>query len=214
MTDLAVQRRRMVEDQLIANGVADARVLAAMGEVQRELFVPDELRDQAYLDGPLPIGEGQTISQPLIVALMAEAAEIAPGDHVLDVGTGSGYAAAILGRLAGHVWSVERLPALADRARAALAAAGCSNVEVICADGSLGWAAAAPFDAILVAASGPDLPATLQRQLRIGGRLVMPVGARGEGQRLVRVRRTGPHGWQQDDLGGVAFVPLIGAEGW
>jgi protein-L-isoaspartate(D-aspartate) O-methyltransferase len=214
MTDFAALRRRMVEDQLVANGVADVRVLEAMGNVPREAFVPERLRPQAYADGPLPIGEGQTISQPLIVALMAEAAEIKAADKVLDVGTGSGYAAAVLARLADRVCSIERLEPLAERARGTLAALGVTNVEVISGDGSLGWPPEAPFDAILVAASGPDVPPALERQLAVGGRLVMPVGPRGESQRLVRVRRTAAEAWTREDLGGVAFVPLIGAGGW
>jgi protein-L-isoaspartate(D-aspartate) O-methyltransferase len=214
MTDFAALRRAMVEDQLVARGVRDPRVLAAMGEVPREAFVPEAVRDRAYEDGPLPIGEGQTISQPLIVALMAEAAQIDPGDRILDVGTGSGYAAAVLARLGRFVWSIERIATLAERARAALAGLGLDNVEVVCGDGSLGWAPQAPYDVIHVAASGPGVPAALERQLAIGGRLVMPVGPRGEGQRLVRVRRTAEGRWERDDLGGVAFVPLIGAGGW
>jgi protein-L-isoaspartate(D-aspartate) O-methyltransferase len=214
MTDFAALRRRMVAEQLTPNGVADPRVLEAMANVPREAFVPERLRDQAYADGPLPIGEGQTISQPLIVALMAEAAELRPTDKALDIGTGSGYAAAVLARLAGRVWSIERLEPLAERARATLAAQGITNVEVISGDGSLGWPPEAPFDAILVAASGPDVPPALERQLAVGGRLVMPVGPRGEGQRLIRVRRTAADAWSREDLGGVAFVPLIGAGGW
>jgi protein-L-isoaspartate(D-aspartate) O-methyltransferase len=214
MIDFAALRRAMVEEQLVARGVADPRVLAAMGEIPREAFVPEALRARAYEDGPLPIGEGQTISQPLIVALMAEAARIAPGERILDVGTGSGYAAAVLARLGRFVWSIERLEPLAERARATLVELGIANVEVICGDGSLGWPPQAPYDVIHVAASGPAVPATLERQLAVGGRLVMPVGSRVDGQRLIRVRRTAEGSWERDDLGAVAFVPLIGAGGW
>lgn len=214
MIDFAALRRAMVEDQLVARGVKDAGVLRAMGAVPREMFVPEPLRPRAYDDGPLPIGEEQTISQPLIVALMAEAASIAADDRILDVGTGSGYAAAVLACLGRFVWSVERIARLAERARAALAALGTDNVEVICGDGSLGWPLQAPYDVIHVAASGPAVPAALKGQLAVGGRLVMPIGASVDGQRLVRVRRTAEARWEEEDLGAVAFVPLIGAGGW
>lgn len=214
MSDFAALRRTMVEEQLTARGIADPRVLAAMGAVPRESFLPEPLRAQAYDDGPLPIGEGQTMSQPLIVALMAEAARIGPDDRILDVGTGSGYAAAVLARLGRFVWSIERIAALAERARTTLAGLGVANVEVICGDGSLGWPPQAPYDVIHVAASAPVVPATLQQQLALGGRLVMPVGPSREHQRLVRIRRTAAAAWAQDDLGAVVFVPLIGAGGW
>jgi protein-L-isoaspartate(D-aspartate) O-methyltransferase len=206
-------RRRMVERQLAARDIADPRVLAAMAKVPRELFVPTGLHERAYDDGPLPIGEGQTISQPYIVALMAQAAEIGPGDRVLDVGTGSGYAAAVLAELAREVCTIERLPRLAEAARERLAP--WPNVLVLCGDGSAGVPEGAPYNAILVAAGAPVLPAALRDQLAPGGRLVIPVGEPGIGQRLMRLRRGRDDDEDvEEDLGPVAFVPLIGVEGW
>ncbi len=207
-------RRHMVARHLAGRGIGDPAVLAAMGDVPREAFVPAVERAHAYEDRALPIAEGQTISQPYVVALMAEALELAPGDRVLEVGTGSGYAAAVLARCADHVVSVERVPALAVAAADVLDRLGVTGVEVHVADGTLGWPAAAPYDAVVVTAGGPDVPAALLDQLAPGGRLVMPAGPPG-GQRLVRVRRSaegevGP----AEDLGGVAFVPLIGEQGW
>ena len=180
----------MVERQIAARGIRDERVLSAMREVPREAFVPENLREFAHDDTPLPISEGQTISQPYIVALMAEAAGIGPLDRVLDVGTGSGYAAAVLSRLAERVYSIERHASLAEAARQRLEALGYTNVEVRVGDGSRGWPEAAPFDAILVAAGAPDVPDALKRQLAIGGRLVIPVGGEERSQRLLRLRRT------------------------
>lgn len=214
MIDLAGQRERMVRTQIAARGVTDARVLAAMGQVPREAFVPARIGEFAYEDSPLPIAEGQSISQPYIVALMAEAARVKPGDHVLEIGAGSGYAAAVLAQVADHVWTVERHGSLAEAARKALTEQGCENVEVRHADGSCGWPEAAPFDAIVVAAGGPRIPEALKAQLRIGGRLVMPVGDSQRRQMLVRLTRTGQDTWREDDLGPVAFVPLVGAHGW
>ncbi len=206
-------RARMVERQVAARGVSDPRVLDAMRVVPREAFVPPGQAARAHADGPLPIGEGQTISQPYIVALMAEAARIGPGDRVLEVGAGSGYAAAVLSRLAARVFAVERLSALAEAAAERLARLGCANVAVRAGDGTLGWPEAAPFDAIVVSAGGPEVPEALMAQLAPGGRLVMPVG-RDEGiQRLLRLTRS-RDGWVEDDLGAVRFVPLIGAQGW
>lgn len=209
----AAARRRMVEQDLAARGVHDPAVLAAMGTVPREVFVPDDLIEHAYDDGPLPIGEGQTISQPYVVALMLEAAELAFGARLLEIGTGSGYAAAVAARMGVRVWTIERLAALADGARGRLAALGIEGVEVRCADGTLGWPEVAPFDAVVVTAGGPTVPPTLLDQLADGGRLVMPVGLRDGHQELLRVRRAGG-AFRTEDLGGVQFVPLIGVEGW
>ena len=207
-------RRHRVARHLVARGITDPAVLAAMATVPREAFVPPAERRHAYDDRALPIAEGQTISQPYVVALMTEALELAPDDRVLEVGTGSGYAAAVLAGCAGSVVSVERVPALAAAAAAVLADLGVAGVEVHVADGTLGWPAAAPYDAIVVTAGGPDVPAALVDQLAPGGRLVLPAGPLGR-QRLVRVRRTDDGGvGPVEDLGAVAFVPLIGEQGW
>lgn len=203
----------MVERHLRARGVRDARVLGAMEVVPREAFLPPDLADSAYEDRPLPIEAGQTISQPYIVAVMTEALALLPHERVLEIGTGSGYAAAILSRVAKHVDTVERIEPLAITAAERLAALGYTNVDVHVGDGTLGWARFAPYDAIVVAAGGPDLPPALLDQLVIGGRLVMPVGS-GRAQELVRVTRTGAATYQREELGAVLFVPLIGAQGW
>jgi protein-L-isoaspartate(D-aspartate) O-methyltransferase len=207
------QRERMVATQLRDRGIRSAAVLAAMASVPREAFVERGYEDAAYDDTALPIAAGQTLSQPYIVALMAEAAEIGPGDKVLEVGAGSGYAAAVLGRLAAHVTAIERHAALADGARRRLAALGVGNVDVVVGDGTLGWPAGGRFDAILVAAGGPEVPAALKAQLADGGRLVMPVGEPRH-QRLVKLRRHGEAGFEQEVIADVAFVPLVGAQGW
>jgi protein-L-isoaspartate(D-aspartate) O-methyltransferase len=212
MADPAKLRRSMVERQLKARGIGNAHVLAAMAEVPRERFVPERLAGFAYDDGPLPIGEGQTISQPYIVALMIEAADVSPGDRVLEVGAGSGYAAAVLSRIAERVFAVERHASLAESARQRLDELGYANVVVVEADGSLGLAEESPFDAILVAAASDRVPEPLKRQLAIGGRLIVPVGSTSL-QSLRRLTRTGADQWREDDLGGVRFVPLIGAPG-
>ncbi|MCX5743876.1 MAG: protein-L-isoaspartate(D-aspartate) O-methyltransferase [Proteobacteria bacterium] len=211
--DLTTARQTMVDRHLRARGVRDPRVLLAFDVVPREAFVPSALASAAYDDRPLPIEAGQTISQPYIVALMTEALALAPGDTVLEIGTGSGYAAAVLAKLARHVYTVERHVELADAARDRLAALGFSNVEVRCSDGTLGWPEHAPFDAIVVAAGGPEVPRALLDQLEIGGRLVMPVGPAHE-QQLVRVTRDGIVAYRREELGAVQFVPLIGAQGW
>ncbi len=209
----AAARARMVADDVAARGVRDPRVLAAMRVVPRERFVPPALAELAYADRPLPIGEGQTISQPYVVAWMAEALELAPTDRVLEIGTGSGYAAAVLAQLTPHVWSIERVPALAARARANLAAAGVATVQVVEGDGTLGLPALAPFDAIVLTAAGPAVPPALCAQLADGGRLVAPVGAQDGPQELVRLRRAGAR-LELEALGAVQFVPLIGAQGF
>ncbi|MBW8754330.1 MAG: protein-L-isoaspartate(D-aspartate) O-methyltransferase [Sphingomonadales bacterium] len=213
MADYGYNRRdRMVERQIMARGIDDTNLLHAMREVPREVFVPENLAEFAYDDTPLPIAEGQTISQPYIVAAMIEAAEVQPGDKVLEVGAGSGYAAAVLSRIADRVFAIERHKPLADAAERRLGALGYRNVSVIAGDGSGGLPGEAPFDAILVAARGPEAPEALKRQLKIGGRLVIPVGGE-DLQTLWRVTRTAEAEWTSDALEQVRFVPLIGAHG-
>ncbi len=206
------QRQRMVDTQIAARGVRDRRVLGAMRIVPREAFVPEDLADAAYADKALPIGAGQTISQPYIVALMAEALSLAPTDRVLEVGGGSGYAAAVMSLLAGEVFVIELHPALAEAAEARLAELGYRNVHVTCGDGTKGWPEHAPFDAISVAAGGETEPPALREQLAVGGRLVIPVGRDADNQELLRLRRTGEDEWERTSLGRVHFVPLVGAE--
>jgi protein-L-isoaspartate(D-aspartate) O-methyltransferase len=205
-------RQVMVETQIKRRGVLDPRVLAAMAKVPRHRFIPRHLWEQAYSDYPLPIGEEQTISQPYIVALMTEALELSGPEKVLELGTGSGYQAAVLGELAAEVFSIERISSLARVAEQVLASLGYANVHVIVADGTLGWSAEAPFDAILVTAGSPQVPPPLLDQLAMGGRLVIPVGDRYT-QTLTRVRRT-PDGLKHEYLGGCRFVKLIGRHGW
>lgn len=213
MTDrFADMRKQMVERQLVHRGMRDERVLAAFAKVPREAFVPAELAEYAYEDNPLPIGEGQTISQPYVVALMAEAARIGRGARVLEVGAGSGYAAAILAELATEVVTIERHGLLADKARATLDRLGYTNVTVIEGDGSLGLPVRAPYDAILVAAGAPAPPESLKEQLADGGRLVIPVSVNSH-QDLKVITRRGDV-FEETSLGGVRFVPLLGAEGW
>jgi len=206
-------RLRLIERDLEGRGLDDPVVLAVMGAVRREFFVPIDLVEHAYEDRPLPIASGQTISQPYIVALMASAASIEPTDRVLEVGTGSGYGAAVLGLLAAEVWSIERHRSLARAALRRLRHEGYSNVHVAAGDGSLGWPDEAPFDAIVVTASGPEVPSALQNQLADGGRLILPLGPGGGAQSLLRITRRGDT-FETDDLGLVRFVPLIGAQGW
>ena len=203
----------MVEHHIAARGIADERVLAAMGSVRRERYVPTDAAEFAYEDRPLPIGVGQTISQPYIVALMAQAAEVGPMDRVLEVGTGSGYGAAVLSNLAAEVWTIELHESLAETARRQLHAEGVNNVHVLVGDGTLGWPEAAPFDAVVVTASGPAVPVALREQLCDGGRLIIPAGPENGDQSLLRIRRIGD-GYEREDLGAVRFVPLIGAQGW
>jgi protein-L-isoaspartate(D-aspartate) O-methyltransferase len=206
-------RRDMVDRQIASRGIKDSYVIAAMREVPREAFVPAKLAEFAYEDSPLPIEAGQTISQPYIVALMIEAAGVRPGDKVLEIGAGSGYAAAVLGRIAGKVLAIERHRELADTASERIGRLGYDNITIRCGDGTHGLAEEAPFDAILVAAGGPSVPEPLRAQLAIGGRLVVPVGD-ADSQRLTRVTRRGEDRFETEDLGPVRFVPLIGAHGW
>jgi protein-L-isoaspartate(D-aspartate) O-methyltransferase len=212
--DYSALRDGMVDRQIVARGVRNERVLAALRAVPREAFVAAELARSAYEDAPLPIGEAQTISQPFIVALTAAALELGPGDRVLEVGAGSGYAAAVLSRLAAEVWAIERHASLAAAALERLERLGYANVHVIEGDGTLGWPAAAPYDAIAVAAGAPEVPQALLDQLAPGGRLVIPIGAAPRDQVLVRVRRLPDGTFSREPLGAVRFVPLIGAQGW
>ncbi|WP_426029654.1 protein-L-isoaspartate(D-aspartate) O-methyltransferase [Caulobacter sp. DWP3-1-3b2] len=214
MLDLTHARELMVDRQIRRRGVNDDYVLAAMSEVPREIFVPEGLQEFAYEDSPLPIEAGQTISQPYIVGLMVQAAAIRPGDRVLEIGAGSGYAAAVMSRIADQVFAVERHDALTELARERLQRLGYDNVELRTGDGTRGWPEAGPFDAILAAAGGPAIPQALKDQLDLGGRLVMPVGESQAEQRLVKITRVSASHFEEDDLGGVRFVPLIGEHGW
>ncbi|MBI4012385.1 MAG: protein-L-isoaspartate(D-aspartate) O-methyltransferase [Candidatus Rokubacteria bacterium] len=204
----------MVDTQLAARGIRDPVVLDAMRTVPREAFLPDTLAECAYDDGPLPIGEGQTISQPYVVAFMIEAVSPRPGDRALEIGTGSGYSAAVLASVVAEVYSVERMSTLADAAARRLADLGYRNVHVRCGDGSLGWPEHAPYDVIIVTAGGPRIPPALLEQLAAGGRLVMPVGGDRYFQWLVRVRRHADGTVIEEQLEPVAFVPLVGVQGW
>jgi protein-L-isoaspartate(D-aspartate) O-methyltransferase len=202
----------MVETQIAARGVKDERVLAAMREIPRHLFVPSSYREAAYNDSPLPIGKGQTISQPYIVAVMTELLTVRPDDRVLEIGSGSGYQAAILGRLAQSVITIERIPEVAELARTNLAGIGITNVTVVTGNGTIGYPDQAPYDAILITAATPSVPPPLIEQLAEGGRLVAPVGSR-DLQELVRL--TKKEGQTIRELfGGVVFVPLLGEYGW
>lgn len=212
--DFARQREQLVERELRILGIRDEAVLQAMRTVPRERFVAAEMREFAYRNSPLPIGSGQTISQPLIVAQMAEALELGPKERVLEIGAGSGYAAAILSRIAKEVFTVERHRELANVARERLQQLDYQNVHVRCGDGTLGWPEEAPFDAIVVAASGPRIPPALMQQLVIGGRLVIPIGEDIESQQLIRVIRREKDKFEYEEFGAVRFVPLIGEAGW
>jgi len=208
--DFKEQRSAMVATQIAARGIRSPRVLDAMREVPREAFVPEYLRHSAYEDSPLPIGFGQTISQPHVVAFMIVALELSGGEKVLEIGTGSGYAAAVVAQIAGKVYTIERIRELADGARAALAGLGYDNVEVRHGDGTNGWPEEAPFDAVTVAAGAHEVPEALKQQLRTGGRLVIPVGRTAHLQQLVRITRLSADRFDQEGLVPVRFVPLIG----
>ena len=211
---LRESRLAMVERHIADRGVRDPLVLEAIRAVAREAFVPESLHEFAYDDAPLPIDQGQTISQPYIVALMTEALQLQGGEKVLEIGTGSGYAAAVLARIAKEVYTVERHGSLANKAAAVLTEAGYGNVHVLHGDGTLGWPEHAPFDGIVVAAGGPAVPESLKTQLRVGGRLVIPVGADRRLQELLRITRLSAHEYRTEELADVRFVPLVGKEGW
>ena len=214
MTEFAAAREKMVERQIAGRGIADRRVLDAFGKVPREEFLPEGVREFAYEDGPLPIEAEQTISQPYIVALMLEAAELEPMDLVLEVGAGSGYAAAVIAEIVDEVIAIERHEELAKQAGERMRRLGYDHVSIYHGDGTRGFPEKGPFDAIIVSAAGPEVPEELLLQLDIGGRLVMPVGDQDEVQKLVKVTRTGEDEYEQEELGAVRFVPLIGAHGW
>ena len=214
MTDFAFEREAMVERQLQRRGIHAPEILDAFRAVPREAFVSQAYAHLAYGDHPLPIEAQQTISQPYIVALMIQAAAIKPGDNVLEVGSGSGYAAAVMSRIAANVVGIERQHNLAEISRKRLARLGFDNVEIAEGDGTKGWPERAPYDAILAAASGSHVPESLLHQLKTGGTLVMPLGGPGWVQKLVRVSKAADGSLSQEDLGAVRFVPLIGEEGW
>jgi protein-L-isoaspartate(D-aspartate) O-methyltransferase len=206
------QRRRMVETQLIPRGIRDPLVLKAMGKVPREEFVPEDIRDTAYSDNALPIGEGQTISQPYIVALMTEALELKGQEKALEIGTGSGYQAAVLAEIAKEVYTVERVASLSEKAEQILGSLGYANIHFKIFNGTLGWPEHSPYDAIMVTAGAPEIPESLIEQLGEGDRLVIPVGDR-LGQDLLKIRKTKGK-TVTEDLGAVRFVNLVGEYGW
>jgi protein-L-isoaspartate(D-aspartate) O-methyltransferase len=209
------QRRALVTLLREQRGIRDARVLAAMAAVPRHLFFEPAFETHAYQDKAFPIGEGQTISQPATVATQTELLGVQPGQRILEIGTGSGYQFAVLCQLTDHVQSIEFNPVLYARGRARLAALGLPTAGLHLGDGSLGWPDAAPYDGILVTAGAPALPPALLRQLRIGGRLVVPVGAQDPSQQqLLRITREGPDTFTREEFGGCRFVPLLGAAGW
>jgi len=214
MSDYSKLRERMVKRQIAGRGVRSERVLKAMRKVPRERFLPRGQGVFAYDDSPLPIGDGQTISQPYIVAYMAECLALEGGEKVLEIGTGSGYAAAVLAEIAAEVYTIERIEGLATMARTVLDGLGYTTVHVRCGDGTLGWPEEAPYDGIVVSAGGPDVPDTLKHQLKTGGRLVIPIGRSKAYQELIRVTRVAEDDFQTEDLLPVRFVPLVGEEGW
>jgi protein-L-isoaspartate(D-aspartate) O-methyltransferase len=211
--EFEILREKMIQTLRGHYKIADEKVLQAMREVPRHLFVPEALKSQAYKDNALPIASKQTISQPFIVARMTELLELTPQSKVLEIGAGSGYQTVILAKLANKIYAIERVPALVQEAQERLKKLKINNVTLICADGTLGWQTHAPFDAILVAAGSPTVPQPLLNQLKIGGRLVLPVGQDQKTQNLIRVTRT-ERDYKTEDLGACAFVPLIGEHGW
>lgn len=210
--DYAIARKRMIDEQLIPGGITDPRVLAVMGRIPRHRFVPEGLSDQAYLDRPLHIGQGQTISQPLIVGLMTQALELRGKERVLEIGTGSGYQAAVLAELAKEVYTVERIASLSLAARKVLYRLRYNNVHFKIGDGTLGWKEEAPYDGMVVTAAGPKIPEPLKAQLAEGGRMVIPIGTF-DSQQLLLVKRSGAR-WEVQPLSECRFVRLVGEEGW
>jgi protein-L-isoaspartate(D-aspartate) O-methyltransferase len=213
LLDLGQQRNRLVA-HIERRGITDPLVLEALRSVPREAFLPAELREFAYEDSALPIGNEQTISQPFVVALMTAVLELQPQDRVLEIGTGSGYAAAVLGMIAAEVYTVERYAELAETARRRLQEQGFANVHVLQGDGTQGWPEHAPYDAVVVTAGGPEVPRPLLDQLKIGGRLVIPVGRQRMRQKLLRMQKNGENDFAEEELAAVRFVPLVGKAGW
>lgn len=213
MVNFEIARKRMVQEQLVGRGITTPRLLDVFQKVPRHLFVQEAMQVQAYSDGPLPIGEKQTISQPYIVALMTDLLELTSNDHVLEIGTGSGYQTAILASLVRRVWTIERIRPLAMQARKVLDTLHLLNVNIKVGDGTLGWPEEGPFDAILVTAGAPAIPETLAAQLAPGGRLVIPVGDE-TNQTLLRIRKAADGTLSQETGTGCRFVPLIGQQGW
>lgn len=216
MSSVPTQKLRddMVEYQIAMRGVTDEKLLAAMKRVPREKFIPKKMQSLAYKDGPLPIGEEQTISQPYIVALMIEALALKGGGRVLEIGTGSGYSAAVLAEIADEVFSIERIESLADEASTILNNLGYKNVNVIKADGTQGLPKYAPYDGIVVTAAGPYVPESLKSQLKPGGHLIIPVGPNSFNQKLLRISHLADGSFESQEIAAVRFVPLIGKEGW
>jgi len=208
-----IARKRMVQEQIIARGISSPRVIETLLKIPRHLFVQEAMADQAYNDGALPIGEKQTISQPFMVALMTELLELKPQDHVLEIGTGSGYQTAVLASLCRRVWTIERIRSLAMQARKVLDTLHLLNVNIKVGDGTLGWPEEAPFDAILVTAGAPAVPEALAEQLAPGGRLVIPVGNEAN-QTILRIRKEADGSLTRETGIGCRFVPLIGQQGW
>ncbi len=213
MKRFEIARKRMVQEQIIARGISSPRVIETLLKIPRHLFVQEAMADQAYNDGALPIGEKQTISQPYMVALMSELLELKPQDHVLEIGTGSGYQTAVLASLCRRVWTIERIRPLAMQARKVLDALHLLNVNIKVGDGTLGWPEEAPFDAILVTAGAPAVPEALAEQLAPGGRLVIPVGNEAN-QTILRIRKEADGSLTSETGVGCRFVPLIGQQGW
>jgi len=208
-----VARKRMVQEQIVARGITAPRVIETLLKIPRHLFVQEAMADQAYSDGPLPIGEKQTISQPYMVALMTDLLELKPQDHVLEIGTGSGYQTAVLASLCRRVWTIERIRPLAMQARKVLDSLHLLNVNIKVGDGTLGWPEEAPFDAILVTAGAPAVPEALAEQLAPNGRLVLPVGSE-TGQSIVIIRKQADGSLSRETSVDCRFVPLIGQQGW
>lgn len=211
--EYTIPRQRMVKFLREHYKIADENVLEVMEKLPRHLFVPDALKAQAYKDNALPIAANQTISQPFIVARMTELLELTPSSKILEIGAGSGYQTAVLAALAGRIYAIERIPQLAAGAQEKIRRLGFTNVDLQCGDGTNGWRNAAPFDGILVAAGSPTMPDPLLNQLKIGGKLVIPIGQDQKTQRLYRVTRAAKN-FQTEDFGACAFVPLIGEHGW